>query len=172
MSFIVTILVYMILVMEQTNTVELAAKVIARTASVNAASKKSGIPVDELRRLQREDIDFNALVLEHRTKNVMRTAVAIQRAGPLAVKVLTEELSITPGVRKVRRGRPPKDDKYKVTKEVSPEPDPRRIRAAKIILELFLKATEIVDLASRIAVLEQQVGRRDIVVTAEPLPLE
>ena len=154
--------------MEQTPSLELAAKVLARTASVTAASRKSGIPTDELRRLQRDDLDFSALVLEHRTKNVMKTAVAVQRAAPLAVKVLHEELSIVPGVRRVRRGRPPKDDKYKVTKETPPEPDPRRIRAAKIILELFFKATEIIDLASRITVLEQQASRRDVVVTVEP----
>lgn len=156
--------------MEQTPPLELAAKVLARTASITAASKKSGIPADELRRLQREDLDFTALVLEHRTKSVMKTAVAVQRAAPLAVKVLHEELSIVPGVRKVRRGRPRKDDKYLVTKEVAPEPDPRRIRAAKIILELFFKATEIIDLASRITVLEQQANRRDVVVTVEPTP--
>lgn len=154
--------------MEQTPAHDLAAKVIAHTASVNAASRKSGIPADELRRLQREDLDFSSLILEHRTKNIMKTAVAVQRAAPLAVKVLHEELSITPGVRKVRRGRPRKDDKYLVTKEVAPEPDPRRIRAAKIILELFFKATEIIDLASRITLLEQQAGRRDIVVNVEP----
>lgn len=154
--------------MEQTPALELAAKVLAHTASITAASKKSGIPVDELRRLQREDIDFSAMVLEHRTKNVMKTAVAVQRAAPLAVKVLHEELSITPGVRRVRRGRPPKDAKYTVTKETPPEPDPRRIRAAKILLELFFKATEIIDLASRIMVLEQQARRRDVVVNVEP----
>lgn len=156
--------------MEQLPPLEVAAKVLAHTASITAASRKSGISKDELRRLQREDIDFSAMVLEHRTKNIMKTAVAVQRAAPLAVKVLTEELSITPGVRKVRRGRPRKDDKYTVTKEVTPEPDPRRIRAAKILLELFFKATEIIDLASRITLLEQQAGRRDVVVTVEPTP--
>lgn len=145
--------------MEQLPALHVAAKVLARTASVNTAARKSSISVDELKRLQKEDLEFNSLVLEYRTKNVMRTAMAIQAAGPLAVKVLREELSITPGVRKVRRGRPPKDAKYSPHKEVAPEPDPRRIRAAKVILELWLKATETIDLASRIAVLEQQTAR-------------
>lgn len=156
--------------MELTESHHLAAKVLARTASVNTASRKSGIPAADLKQLQKSEIDFMSLVLEYRTKNVMRTAMAIQAAGPLAVKVLREELSIQPKSRKVRIGRPPKDAKYSPHRDITPEPDPRRIRAAKVILELWLKATETIDLASRIAQLEQQVGRRDVVMDVSSTP--
>lgn len=146
--------------MEPSDTLQVAAKVLAYTASPNRASRKSGIPVAEIRRLQTADIDFAAMVLEYRTANIMKTALALARAGPLAVRVLEDELSIPAGPKKVRKGRPPKDNKYSVTKEVPQEHDPRRIRAAKVVLELFPKMIEIADLASRISLLEQQLSQR------------
>lgn len=140
---------------------EVAATVLARTASPKRAAKRAGIDLETLREWQKDPL-FQQMVVEVRTVNVMRTVITIQRAAPIAAKAIAEELQIE-RPQKMRRGRPPKTgNPVTQPSRASQEIDPRRVRAAKVILELFTKFTEIGDLVHRIRDLEEQVSRRPV----------
>lgn len=147
----------------ETNQRALAARVLARTASPRRAAKKSGVDLDTIRAWTRDPI-FQQMVVEVRTSNVMKTVVAIQNAAPIAAKALADELQVE-RPKTVRRGRPPKDAQFSTERPAAKatEVDPRRIRAAKVILELFTKFTEMGDLVHRIRHLEDMVTNRQTV---------
>ena len=109
-----------------------AAKTLARTASVHAASRRSGIPIDTIRKLQRSDMEFIGYILEFRTKKMMKTSIALEDAGPLAVQILVDEMKATG------------------------DANPRKIRAAKVILQLLPQMRQTTELLIRIRDMEER----------------
>lgn len=148
----------------------LAAKVLARTGSPRLAAKKSGLSLDEVRVLQK-DPAFNDQVLEYGTTPAFRTLMGLQHLGTLALKVLREELSVEK-IKKVRKGRPRKDEKYSPFRSVEVNPDPRRIRAAKVVLDHMQMAIEHTHLLARIKSLEEQLQRERGVPLPAPVEVE
>lgn len=148
----------------------IAAKALARTASVHYAARKSGLDVEEVRRLYREDHAFGTLVLEYSTSRTMRAAKALEDIVPLAIEVLKQEMSIQPrAAKQVRRGRPPKGPPNGPVRYEKPaEGDPRRVRAAKIALENYWKAKDMIDIVSRLSRLEQGLTARPVDIQVIP----
>lgn len=137
----------------------IAARVLARTCSPRRAARKSGLALAEVKSLQKDPI-FAQLVLENRTASVMRTVAAIIKAGPLAVQALADELGKEPRKTRAKTGPKPKDEKFAKNKPLvnSNELDPRRIRAAKMILELLPKYIEIGEIVPRLRKVEETIA--------------
>lgn len=145
--------------MELNESRSLAARILARTGSAHLAARKTGVELSLIRAWER-DPEFVALILDRKSVNVVRTLSALIDCGPKAIAVLKQEMS-TAQVKKVRIGRPPKDNKYSPHREKEPDADPRRIRAAKIIVENFFRAAETADLVERIKTLEAALRRQN-----------
>lgn len=103
--------------------------------TIQEAAEQAGIPYGTARRWIGSDPKFRAAYNQARRQLVEHAIVKLQKATDQAVDTL---ISIATG----RRGRP----------------NPTRLAAAKMILDLSLRAVELEDLQQRVSELEEQLA--------------
>lgn len=144
-----------------------AAYNIARTGSIRYAAKKSGLTVDQIKTLRRTSPQFRDLVLEYTTESTVKTARSIEAVVPLALETLVDEMKkVSKKTRHI--GRPRKDEPPVTVEEKLENPNPTRVRAARTILEFWLKSREVYDINIRLRDIENFMNNPPSEI--EPLP--
>lgn len=106
-----------------------AARTYAGTGSLERAAEASGIPLPSLQILAVHDSNFRTLVESESMSYAIATLVGLTAAAPIAVDILKHEM-------------------------VLDEPDAKRIRVAKTVLDLFFRSHEMLSLNRRVQELE------------------
>lgn len=110
---------------------EIASRELAKHGSPRRAARKAGVELKQVAEWMGEP-EFLAEVRDLRNVPLMMTCAALTRAGPKAVRILENEMDAIDG-----------------------QENPRKIRAAKIVLELFKSFADMGNLSLRVAELEE-----------------
>lgn len=134
---------------------EQAATELAKSGSPRRAARVAGVPLDVVK-LWQKDPEFAALVLENRSTDLILTVSTLMSAGPMAAQTLVDQLGARKGKRPGRGPDAAIPERQRSRKAAPTYSDPRKIRAARIILDNIFRFAETIEFMERIKALEEK----------------
>jgi hypothetical protein len=125
---------------------------LAKSGSARRAAQSAEVGIEQIDQWKHSP-DFQSLINEHRSVDLMLTISALLAAGPIAAQTLADAASPPP---KRPRGRPKKDEEPSIARAAV---DNKRLRAARAVLDNIFRFSETIEFMERIKALEERINR-------------